>query len=200
MRLPKLKGFTNHFRTSYQVVNGGQLAERFPQGGPVGVAEIVAAGLVRSGAKVKVLGDGDLGGVTLSVTADAFSGSAREKIAAAGGSVTVAGAPAGTVTTPEFLQRAGPAASGRTVRLSRPGRPECGGRCVTVVVGPGRGAPGGPFAHRLPLGVEDAGSSQEDPFHAGHAGGVPGGRHAALARGQLQGDQPVPDRVQWSEQ
>jgi large subunit ribosomal protein L15 len=100
MRLPKLKGFTNHFRTTYQVVNVGQLAERFPQGGTVGVPEIVAAGLVRSGAKVKVLGDGDLGDVALSVTADAFSGSAREKIAAAGGSVTVAGAPAGTVTTP----------------------------------------------------------------------------------------------------
>jgi large subunit ribosomal protein L15 len=97
MRLPKLKGFSNRFRTTYQVVNVGQLAERFPQGGTVGVTDLVAAGLVRSGAKVKVLGDGDLGGVALSVTADAFSGSAREKIAAAGGSVTVA---AGTVTTP----------------------------------------------------------------------------------------------------
>lgn len=88
MRLPKLKGFTNRFRTTYQVVNVGQLAARFPQGGEVGVDAIAEAGLVRSGAKVKVLGDGDVAGVSLQVTAHAFSGSAREKIAAAGGSVT----------------------------------------------------------------------------------------------------------------
>ncbi len=88
MRLPKLKGFKNRFRTTYQVVNVGQLAELFPEGGEVGVAELVEAGAVRAGQLVKVLGDGDLAGVSLQVTADAFSSSAREKLAAAGGSGT----------------------------------------------------------------------------------------------------------------
>jgi len=88
MRLPKLKGFTNQFRTSYQVVNVGQLAERFADGGEIGVEQIVQAGLVRKGEKVKVLGNGDVAGVKLQVSAHAFSGSAREKITAAGGSVT----------------------------------------------------------------------------------------------------------------
>lgn len=88
MRLPKLKGFRNRFRTSYQVVNVGQLAELFPQGGTVGVDELVGAGAVRKGQLVKVLGTGDLNGVSLQVTAHAFSGSASEKLAAAGGSAT----------------------------------------------------------------------------------------------------------------
>ena len=86
MRLPKLKGFRNRFRVSYQVVNVGQLATLFPQGGQVGVDELVAAGAVRSNQLVKVLGDGDLAGVKLDVTAHAFSSSASEKLAAAGGS------------------------------------------------------------------------------------------------------------------
>ncbi len=88
MRLPKLKGFKNRFRVEYQVVNIGQLAELFPSGGTVGINELVAAGAVRKGQLVKVLGDGDLGEVSLQVTANAFSGSAREKLAAAGGSAT----------------------------------------------------------------------------------------------------------------
>ncbi|AZI58679.1 50S ribosomal protein L15 [Nakamurella antarctica] len=88
MRLPKLKGFKNRFRVSYQVVNIGQLAEHFPAGGSVGVDEIVAAGLVRDNKLVKVLGEGEIAGVKLDVTAHAFSGSAKEKIAAAGGSVS----------------------------------------------------------------------------------------------------------------
>ena len=65
-----------------------RLAELFPQGGTVGLDELVAAGAVRAGAPVKVLGDGDLGGVKLDITAHAFSGSARDKIEAAGGSAT----------------------------------------------------------------------------------------------------------------
>ena len=89
MRLPKLKGFKNRFRTTYQVVNVGQLAELFPEGGAVGVDELVQAGAVRNGQPVKVLGDGDLAGVTLQVTADAFSSSAREKLVAAGGSASI---------------------------------------------------------------------------------------------------------------
>ena len=86
MRLPKLKGFTNRFRVEYQVVNLARLAELFPNGGTVGIDELVSSGAVRKGELVKVLGDGELGGVKLDITANAFSGSAREKIAAAGGS------------------------------------------------------------------------------------------------------------------
>jgi large subunit ribosomal protein L15 len=88
MRLPKLKGFRNRFRVEYQVVNVAKLAELFPEGGTVGVDELVSAGAVRKGELVKVLGNGDPGGVKLDVTANAFSDSAREKIVAAGGSVT----------------------------------------------------------------------------------------------------------------
>jgi large subunit ribosomal protein L15 len=87
MRLPKLKGFKNRFRTSYQVVNAGRLAELFPNGGTVGPDELVSAGAVRSGSPVKVLGTGDIG-VALQVSAHAFSDGARTKITAAGGSVT----------------------------------------------------------------------------------------------------------------
>jgi large subunit ribosomal protein L15 len=88
MRLPKLKGFRNRFRVEYQVVNVGDLARLFPEGGTIGPDELVKAGAVRRKQLVKVLGEGDLAGVTLTVTAHAFSGSAREKISAAGGSVT----------------------------------------------------------------------------------------------------------------
>jgi large subunit ribosomal protein L15 len=88
MRLPKLKGFKNRFRVEYQVVNVDDLARLFPDGGTVGPDELVAAGAVRSGCPVKVLGNGDLGGVTLTVSAHRFSGSAKEKITAAGGSAT----------------------------------------------------------------------------------------------------------------
>jgi large subunit ribosomal protein L15 len=88
MRLPKLRGFKNRFRVEYQVVNLDTLAELFPQGGSVGVEELVAAGAVRKNQLVKVLGNGELGGVKVDVTVHRFSGSAREKIAAAGGSVT----------------------------------------------------------------------------------------------------------------
>ncbi|GAA2550454.1 50S ribosomal protein L15 [Pseudonocardia petroleophila] len=88
MRLPKLKGFKNRFRVEFQVVNVGDLATLFPQGGTVGPDELVEAGAVRRNQPVKVLGNGDLDGVKLTVSAHAFSGSARDKIAAAGGSVT----------------------------------------------------------------------------------------------------------------
>jgi large subunit ribosomal protein L15 len=89
MRLPKLKGFKNKFKVTFQVVNLDRLAELFPQGGQVGLLELVDAGAVRKGQLVKVLGTGELGGVTLQVTANAFSASAKEKIEAAGGSVQV---------------------------------------------------------------------------------------------------------------
>ncbi|WP_026917235.1 50S ribosomal protein L15 [Gordonia shandongensis] len=89
MRLPKLKGFTNRNRVEYQVVNVGDIARLFPEGGTIGVAELVAAGAVRKNRLVKVLGDGELN-VKVDVTADKFTGSAKEKIAAAGGTATQA--------------------------------------------------------------------------------------------------------------
>jgi large subunit ribosomal protein L15 len=87
MRLPKLKGFRNRFRTEYEVVNVGDINRLFPNGGEVGVDELVTAGAVRKNKLVKVLGDGKIS-VNVNVTAHKFSGSAREKISAAGGSVT----------------------------------------------------------------------------------------------------------------
>src|SRR3954453_13689118 len=89
MRLPKLKGFRNRFRTEYQVVNVGDINRLFPDGGSVGVDELVAKGAVRKNALVKVLGDGKLT-VKGKVTAHKFSGSALEKITSAGGSCTEA--------------------------------------------------------------------------------------------------------------
>jgi large subunit ribosomal protein L15 len=87
MRLPKLKGFRNRFGTEFQVVNVARLAELFPEGGTVGVQDLVAAGAVRKGEAVKVLGNGELS-VKLDVTAHAFSTTARDKITAVGGTVT----------------------------------------------------------------------------------------------------------------
>ncbi|KQY04729.1 50S ribosomal protein L15 [Mycobacterium sp. Root135] len=87
MRLPKLKGFKNRFRTEYEVINVGDVNRLFPNGGTVGVDELVAAGAVRKNSLVKILGDGKIA-VKVDVTAHKFSGSAREKISAAGGSVT----------------------------------------------------------------------------------------------------------------
>ena len=84
MRLPKLKGFTNPFRKEYQVVNLDRISLLFPQGGIIGVDELVDAGAVRDDRLVKVLGDGDLT-VVVQVTAHKFSASAKDKIAAAGG-------------------------------------------------------------------------------------------------------------------
>jgi len=86
MRLPKLKGFKNRFKVEFQVVNLDRLAELFPSGGAVGPAELIDSGAVRKGSPIKVLGDGDLGSVKIQVSAHAFSASAKEKIAAAGGS------------------------------------------------------------------------------------------------------------------
>jgi|SRR5512133_3195416 large subunit ribosomal protein L15 len=87
MRLPKLRGFKNPFREEYQVVNLDRLGQLFPDGGEVGVADLISAGAVRRGARVKILGAGDVS-VPLQVSAHAFSASAKEKITAAGGSTT----------------------------------------------------------------------------------------------------------------
>jgi large subunit ribosomal protein L15 len=88
MRLPKLKGFKNPNKTEYQVVNVAMLGKLFPEGGTVSVADLVEKGAVRKGQLVKVLGQGDIS-VAVSVSADAFSDAARDKIVAAGGSATV---------------------------------------------------------------------------------------------------------------
>ena len=86
MRTPKLRGFKNPFRVEYQVVNLAKLAELYPSGGDVTVSDLVAKGAVRKNEKVKVLGDGDIA-VKLNVAVDKVSGSAEQKIVAAGGSV-----------------------------------------------------------------------------------------------------------------
>jgi large subunit ribosomal protein L15 len=87
MRLPKMKGFQNPFRVEYQVVNLDRLTELYPEGGEVTPESLAAKGAVRDSSRVKVLGGGDVT-VALQVSAHAFSGTAREKIAAAGGSTT----------------------------------------------------------------------------------------------------------------
>ena len=89
MRLPKLKGFKNPFKVEFQVVNLDRIGELFPDGGTVDVDALVAKGAVRKGQPVKVLGQGDIS-VKVDVTAQAFSSSAKDKIEAAGGTITVA--------------------------------------------------------------------------------------------------------------
>jgi len=87
-RAAKLKGIKNPFRVEFQVVNLDRLGELFPEGGTIGVEELIAKGLVRKGHPVKVLGQGDID-VKVQVSAQAFSASAKQKIEAAGGSTTV---------------------------------------------------------------------------------------------------------------
>jgi large subunit ribosomal protein L15 len=89
MRLPKLRGFKNRFRTEYQPVNVGDIARVFTEGGTVSKEDLAARGLVRKGKLVKVLGNGEVS-VKLDITADAFSTSAKEKLESAGGSATKA--------------------------------------------------------------------------------------------------------------
>ena len=91
MRLPKLKGFKNRNKVVFQVVNVADIQRLFPNGGQVGVAELVAAGAVRKNEPVKVLGDGEIS-VSVTVSVDKVSASAKSKIEAAGGSVSEAGA------------------------------------------------------------------------------------------------------------
>lgn len=89
MRLPKLKGFKNPNKVVFQVVNVADLEKAFPNGGEIKISDIVGAGLARKKQPVKILGNGDVN-VALNVTATKFSRSAKEKIEAAGGSVTEA--------------------------------------------------------------------------------------------------------------
>jgi large subunit ribosomal protein L15 len=87
MRLPKLRGFKNPFRVEYQIVNVARLAELYPDGGAVTAADLVDKGAVRDGELVKILGNGELT-VALTVTANAFSATAKAKIEKAGGTIT----------------------------------------------------------------------------------------------------------------
>lgn len=88
MRLPKLRGFKNPFRTEYQAVNLAALAELYPEGAEVTVDDLIQRGVVHRGELVKVLGDGDIS-VPLRLTVHAASKSAVSKIEAVGGSVTL---------------------------------------------------------------------------------------------------------------
>ena len=85
MRLPKLRGFKNPERVEFRAVNVATINALFPQGGSVSIDDMVKAGAARRGHLIKVLGNGDIS-VKVSVEAHAFSKSAEEKIAAAGGS------------------------------------------------------------------------------------------------------------------
>jgi large subunit ribosomal protein L15 len=87
MRLPKLRGFKSPFKKEYQVVNIAALAELFPQGGEITVADLVAKGAVRSGYPIKVLGDGETS-VAFTIKGVKASASAKAKIEAAGGSIS----------------------------------------------------------------------------------------------------------------
>lgn len=87
MRLPKLRGFKNPFKKEYQVVNVAVLAELFPQGGEITVADLVAKGAVRNGFQVKVLGDGEVS-AAYTLKGVKASASAKSKIEAAGGSIS----------------------------------------------------------------------------------------------------------------
>ena len=85
MRLPKLRGFKNPARVEYQAVNVSTINALYPKGGDVTVADLIEKGAVRDSLPVKVLGNGEIS-VKVNVIAHGFSGSAIEKIAAAGGS------------------------------------------------------------------------------------------------------------------
>lgn len=106
MRLPKLRGFKNPSRVEFQVVNLEKLAELYPSGGNVTVADLVAKGAVRKNLPVKILGSGELRSAITVVDVDAVSSSAAAKIKAAGGSVPAAAA---TSTTAESAEAGTPA-------------------------------------------------------------------------------------------
>ena len=89
MRLPKMRGFKNPFKVEYQVVNLDKISALFPEGGDVTVEDLVAKGAVRKGQPVKVLGTGEIT-VKVNLTVQKFSASAKEKVEAAGGTITAA--------------------------------------------------------------------------------------------------------------
>jgi len=136
MRIPKLRGFKNRFRIEYEVVNVGAIDALVARGAfeteapakkgakPSGSQQITvnqdilrAVGLVRTLNKpLKILGAGELT-VPLFVVADAFTGSARAKIEAAGGTVNVLEMP----TEPLAALGVDPPAADAKPRKSRQG-------------------------------------------------------------------------------
>jgi len=85
-RLPRKRGFTNIFKTEYNIVNVSKL-DAFPPASEVNPPELLRAGLVNSLSRpTKILGGGDIHH-PLSVKADKFSAAAERKIIAAGGKV-----------------------------------------------------------------------------------------------------------------
>jgi large subunit ribosomal protein L15 len=89
MRLPKMRGFKNPFKVEYQVVNLDKISALFPEGGDITVENLVAKGAVRKGQPVKVLGTGEIT-VKVNLTVQKFSASAKDKVEAAGGTITAA--------------------------------------------------------------------------------------------------------------
>ena len=90
MRLPKLKGFNNHYRKFYQVVNIKDITTSFPKGGNIDINDLVNKGLVKKNKLTKILGTGKLKlKVKINITANKFSRSAYKAILSTGGSATV---------------------------------------------------------------------------------------------------------------
>ena len=87
MRIPKMRGFKNRFRSPLVAVNVDRLKD-YAVDGKVTPATLAAKGLVRPDAKIKILADGMVTGA-FEVHAHAVSASARQKIEAAGGSIVL---------------------------------------------------------------------------------------------------------------
>ena len=88
-RLPSLRGFTNVFKKQFNAVNLDRIIEKFPEGGDIETKDLVGARVIRdNGHPTKILGRGEVA-VALSITANQFTKSAKEKIEAAGGSAKV---------------------------------------------------------------------------------------------------------------
>ena len=87
-RIPKLGGFTNVNKEYFAIVNVGTLAEAYPADATVTIEDLKAKGLVKHKGRVKVLGEGEITHA-ITVQTHAVSGAARQKIEAAGGSVSL---------------------------------------------------------------------------------------------------------------
>lgn len=90
MRLPKLKGFKNPNKRVYSVINVGVLSASFEAGAGVDPDVLHARGLIKHKGQIKILAEGMVD-KALTVSAHAVSEAARQKIEAAGGSVSIIG-------------------------------------------------------------------------------------------------------------
>jgi large subunit ribosomal protein L15 len=84
-RMPYLRGFKNKWRIEYQVLNVGDLSD-LPADNEVTLEDLIVSGAINKNRPLKILGDGELN-VKLTIQAHKFSGSARAKIEAAGGTI-----------------------------------------------------------------------------------------------------------------